>query len=108
MLFAAREPPTLLAKALQWSGQGSVLSADSSVAAWLAGDQSAKSREVEIAVDGLVSSQIEFAGPIDAGTSASRVTHWLGPGQSVEPPGIPDGLPDVPSLNSAGHTSPKR
>jgi eukaryotic-like serine/threonine-protein kinase len=99
VLFAAPEPPTILAKSLQWSGQGSVLSADSSVALWLAGSQMAKSREIEVAVDGLVSSQIEFAGPIDAGSSASRVIRWLAPGASVDPPGIPDGLPNIPSFN---------
>ena len=97
VLFAAAEPPTILAKSLQWSGQGSVLSADSSVALWLAGSQMAKPREVEVAVDGLVSSQIELAGPIDAGSSASRVIRWLAPGASVDPPGIPDGLPNIPS-----------
>jgi hypothetical protein len=99
VLFAAPEPPTILAKSLQWSGQGSVLSADSRVAVWLAGSQTVRGGEVEVALDGLVSSQIEFAGPADAGSSASRVVRWLAPGHSVDPPGIPDGLPDLPSSN---------
>ncbi len=108
VLFAAPEPPTILAKSFQWSGQGSVLSADSSVALWLAESATAKPREIEVAVDGIVSSRIEFAGPIDAGSSASRITRWLAPGPSIDPPGIPDGLPDLPSLDRASHISPTR
>jgi hypothetical protein len=95
VLFATPVRPTTLSRALQWSGQGSLLAADSRVGDWLkVGRQ--RSEEVEISVDGLVSGQVQFAGPADAGSSASRVTRWLAPIQSAEPPGIPDGLPNLP------------
>jgi hypothetical protein len=95
VLFATSARPTTLAKALQWSGQGSLLAADSRVGDWLSVGRQ-RSEEVEISVDGLVSGQVQFAGPADAGSSASRVTRWLAPVQSAEPPGIPDGLPNLP------------
>jgi hypothetical protein len=54
--------------------------------------------EPEISIDGLVSGRVEFAGPPDAGSSASRITRGTAPTQSPEPPGIPDGLPNLRSL----------
>jgi hypothetical protein len=95
VLFATRTRPTTLAKTLQWTGQGSLLATDSHVADWLQSGQT-RSEEMEVSVDGLVSSPVQFAGPADAGSSASRVTRWLAPVQSAEPPGIPEGLPNLP------------
>jgi eukaryotic-like serine/threonine-protein kinase len=97
VLFATPARPTTLAKALQWSGQGSLLAANSRVGDWLKAGRP-RSEEVEISVDGLVSGQVQFAGPADAGSSASRVTRWLAPVQSAEPPGIPEGLPNLPRM----------
>jgi serine/threonine-protein kinase len=93
ILFACADSPARLARSIQWSGEGSVSSADSISALWLAGGAKSARREIDVAVEGIVASQLQFAGHADAGSSASRLTRWQGATQSDEPPGIPDGLP---------------
>jgi serine/threonine-protein kinase len=97
ILFASAESPARLARSIQWSGEGSVLSADSTTALWLSGGAKSARREIDVAVEGIVASQLQFAGPADAGSSASRLTRWQGATQSDEPPGFSDGLPSPPA-----------
>jgi hypothetical protein len=99
VLFASAESPARLAKSIQWSGEGSVLTADAPAAVWLPSGATRTKREIEIAVEGIVAGRLEFAGAKDGGSSASRLTQWQGASQSDDPPGIPEGLPNarVPS-----------
>ncbi|HEY2147988.1 MAG TPA: hypothetical protein VGH32_08625, partial [Pirellulales bacterium] len=98
VLFASSESPARLAKSIQWSGDGSVLSTESPTALWLSRWPKSTGREIEVGVEGIVSSPLEFAGPAAAGSSASRLLRWQGAAQSDEPPGIPAGLPNEPTV----------
>ncbi len=95
VLFASSESPARLAKSIQWSGDGSVLSSEAPTALWLSRGPKSTGREIEVGVEGIVSSPLEFAGPAAAGSSASRLLRWQGAAQSDEPPGIADGLPNA-------------
>ncbi len=97
--FAGTTLAKELPRSIQWSGQGSLATPDARVAIWAGANGGAAGDDLEIAVDGLVSGRFEFVGPPDAGSSASRVTHWLSAGSSAEPPGIRDGLPNLRSLD---------
>jgi len=88
VLFASAEFPGRLARSIQWSGEGSVLSAESPAAFWLPRGKNAIGREMEVRVEGIVASRLEFAGPAKAGWSESRLARWQGATQSDEPPGI--------------------
>ena len=100
VLFATPDRPAALAKTFQWSGQGSLVTSRARVGAWLKPHDAAGATEVDIPVDGLASSAVDFAGPIGGGSSASRITRWQAPVESVDPPGIPAGLPNLPRLPS--------
>ena len=102
VLFAGSTSSADLAKSIQWSGQGSLSPTGARVAARVGRSGPANTDEVEVSIDGLVSGRIEFAGPPDAGSSASRVTHWLAAAQSADPPGIRDGLPNLRSPDVTG------
>ncbi len=97
--FTGPTLPKELSRSIQWSGQGSLATPDVRVANWTSATGGPNKDDLDVAVDGLVSGQLEFAGPPDAGSSASRVTHWLAAGSSADPPGIRDGLPNLPSLD---------
>jgi hypothetical protein len=98
MLFAGQLSAATLARSIQWSGQGSLVPTAMRTWARLDHDGNRTADVAEISIDGLVSGRVEFAGPSDAGSSASRITRGAAPTQSPEPPGIPDGLPNLPSL----------
>jgi serine/threonine protein kinase len=102
VLFAGSTSSADLAKSIQWSGQGSLSPTGARVAARVGNSGPATTDDVEVSIDGLVSGQIEFAGPPDAGSSASRVTHWLAAAHSADPPGIRDGLPNLRSPDVTG------
>jgi serine/threonine protein kinase len=98
MLFAGQLPAGTLARSIQWTGQGSLVPTGVRISARVESNEERTADEPEISIDGLVSGRVEFAGPPDAGSSASRITRGTAPTQSPEPPGIPDGLPNLPSL----------
>ncbi len=102
VLFAGSTSSADLAKSIQWSGQGSLSPTGVSVAARVGKGGPATTDDVDVSIDGLVSGRIEFAGPPDAGSSASRVTHWIAAAQSADPPGIRDGLPNLRSPDVTG------
>ncbi len=98
--IVGRTDPAPLARSLQWTGAGSLLTIGTSVA--LAhrsrAPNSLDPSEVEINVEGLVGSRPQFAGPADGGATASRITRWQASGKSDQPPGIGGSLPDLPHL----------
>ncbi len=90
------DSPSPLLKALEWTGQGSLLAPEAPLAVWVhAGGPKPAREEVELAADGLVSSKVVFAGAT-AATNGSRLIGWQAPLQSAEPPGIDDSLPNLP------------
>lgn len=98
VMLAFASSPAPIARSIQWAGQGSVLDEKAAVGTWLNGSAANARKAIEISLEGLVASRMEFAGPEDAGSSASRLSRWLAPTQSAEPPGIPDGLPNLPRV----------
>jgi hypothetical protein len=102
MLFAGSTSSADLAKSVQWSGQGSLSPTGARVVARVGKSGPATTDEVDVSIDGLVSGRIEFAGPPDTGSAASRVTHWLAAAQSADRPGIRDGLPNLRSPDVTG------
>ena len=56
-----------------------------------------------VSMAGLVRSEVEFAGGVEAGPSASRATRWQAPLQSADPPGVDvDALPRPVSGRGVG------
>jgi len=91
-----------LIRCIEWSGQGSLLQTGASVAARLQSDggKIEPLDAAELAIDGLVASRIEFAGPADSGVANSRVVRWQAPLESADPPGIDAALPPLPPLRN--------
>jgi serine/threonine-protein kinase len=91
-LLGAGSPEKTL-KNLEWSGQGSLVSPDTPIAAWQEGGRSQVLDDAAISIAGLVRSEVEFAGSAEAGPAASSVVRWQVPLQSANAPGAdPDRL----------------
>ncbi len=92
--FAGPTSPEAWLPSMAWKGQGSVMEDSLTVVQWRdfsAGDGVASDRPVDeqrLAVEGLVRSRLEFAGPAGAGPAASRLVRCQAPLRSVELPGI--------------------
>ncbi len=88
LVFRGEQRPDKLLRAIAWSGQGSLITAKTAVALWYPSGQSSQVlAEDDLAVAGLVRSDVEFAGPADGPPSMSRITRWQAPLQSIDPPG---------------------
>ncbi len=96
LLWAAAPDATHCVRGIEWSGQGSVLTAGSTVAVRSHAGRVEPLAETELAIDGLTTSRVEFAGTVDAGPAASRLVRWQAPLASTDPPGIGDDLPPLP------------
>jgi hypothetical protein len=83
-------------KALEWSGQGSLVAPQTPISCLQSGGQREELPEDGLAVEGLVASAFEFSGPSGNDPAASQLHKWLAPLTSDEPPGISDGLPRIP------------
>jgi len=89
--FYGTERPSRLLQALEWTGQGSVVAGDAALAKWDPADgQSQWADEAAVQVEGIVRTDVGFAGAADEGPSASRIVRWQVPLRSTEPPGIGD------------------
>lgn len=99
-LFRGDLPPRPLVEQLVWSGQGSVLARDAPLALWDAAQgQVLAAAEESISIDGLVRTDVGFAGEIEEGPQASRIVRWQVPLRSTDPPGIGEGSLELPKLN---------
>lgn len=99
-LFRGDSPPEPLTEQLVWSGQGSVLAREAPLALW----ETAQGRvlaapEDSIQVEGLVRTEVGFAGDADDGPSGSRIVRWQVPLQSPDPPGIRETALDLPAFS---------
>lgn len=95
LLFQGPLSPAPLLEQLRWSGQGSLLAGPAPVAAWQQPSQPPEPLDdAAFAIEGLVRSDVEFAGGEAADPMASRVVRWQVPLRSSDPPGAdPDLLP---------------
>ncbi len=97
----SHSPPSAggLLKSVEWSGQGSLITPDTSVVLWQHADLLEPLPEAELSVDGLATSVLEFEGLATSDPANSRLRRWLGPIRSEQSPGIGENLPQVPALN---------
>jgi len=100
LILAGVQHPDRLLSAIAWNGQGSLVPPHTAVALWRQGARKQQTlSEDELAVAGLVRSDVEFAGNADGPASASRLTRWQVPLRSDEPPGANTNslyLPPIP------------
>ena len=99
--FAGTQPPTRMLAAMEWLGQGSVISPQGTLVSWQApGGRSEPVDAGRLRIVGLVKSEVGFAGPARSGLTASRAVQWQVPLLSPDPPGIDESrLPAAESAN---------
>jgi serine/threonine protein kinase len=96
--FLGKRPSTQSLRAIQWTGQGSLLAPATSFAGWRDDRGSSTSLDsASIRVDGLVLSQLQFAEAQSAEPAASQVVRWTAPIRSDKPPGIDSARLSAPS-----------
>jgi hypothetical protein len=87
--FDGPESPERILKNILWTGQGSLVSPEAAIAAWHPpGGRQQVLDEAAVTIEGLVRSEVGFAGNADAGAAASRIIRWQAPVLSTDPPGI--------------------
>jgi len=88
VLCGERSPEELLRRII-WTGQGSLVTPNSPLVGRR--DDSGQTQvlgEDVLSIDGLVRSDVEFAGEVDGPASGSQAVRWLAPLQSDDSPGI--------------------
>ena len=95
ILFDGPQPPEPLLGSIRWTGQGSLVSPEATIAAWRGPDGvQTVLDDASISISGVVRSEVGFAGDARSGPAASRIVHWQAPLQSTDPPGAdPTNLP---------------
>lgn len=87
LVFWGVRPSQALAS-LTWTGHGSLVTPDTSMAVWAARGKSPQPLEEDaIDIAGLARCQVQFAASLDGPLGASRITEWQGPLRSSDPPG---------------------
>jgi hypothetical protein len=80
--------PTEALRQVAWSGQGSVVTPGARPVAWQAEGSRQQVADDRLAIEGLVRSELGFAGEANAGREASLLIRWQVPLRSTNPPGI--------------------
>jgi hypothetical protein len=94
VLFAGPAAPEPLLAAMEWQGQGSLVTPETTIAACRFGNSALDPiADDDLSVAGLVRSQVGFAGESLTVSADSRTIRWQGALQSSEPPGIDDRVP---------------
>ncbi len=94
VLFAGPGSPEPLIAALEWQGQGCLVTPETTIAACQFGDEALDPvADDELTIAGLVRSQVGFAGDSLAVSAQSRAIRWQAALQSSEPPGIDERVP---------------
>ncbi|HEY1786015.1 MAG TPA: protein kinase [Pirellulales bacterium] len=94
VLFAGPAAPEPLLAAMEWQGQGSLVTPETTIAACRFGDAPVDPiADDDLTVAGLVRSQVGFAGESLTVSADSRTVRWQAALQSSEPPGIDDRVP---------------
>lgn len=73
---------------IAWIGQGSVVTPGAAPVAWQNNGARRSIADNRLAIEGLVRSELGFAGEADAGREASQLVRWQVPLRSPNPPGI--------------------
>jgi hypothetical protein len=98
LLFQGDDSPELLLRSIRWTGDGSLVAPATTIAAWqsaAAGRQALD--DAKISIDGLVRSEVEFAGRPTSHPADSRIVGWQAPLRSTDAPGVDASrLPDCP------------
>jgi len=94
--FRGQEAPDRLLGNTQWTGQDSLVGPKTPVAAWYPPEGTGRILDDSVvAIEGLVRSEVGFAGNAQSEAAASRIIRWQVPLHSPDPPGLdPDTLPD--------------
>jgi eukaryotic-like serine/threonine-protein kinase len=88
LVFSGTRADDEVLKRVTWTGQGSLVTPGPAIAARPSASGQAESLpEDAIAIEGLVRSEVEFAGPAEGATANSRAIRWLAPLSSDSPPG---------------------
>ncbi len=99
LVFKGAAHPAPLIEHLTWTGQGSVLARETPVALWHGADGKTRAATEEtIQVDGMVRTEVGFAGEAEEGPGASRIVRWQAPLRSTEPPGIGEDELSLPGV----------
>jgi serine/threonine protein kinase len=89
ILLVGEGSPERILSALDWTGQGSLISPEAIIAEWKRPMGQARTLdEASVSMAGMVRSAVTFAGDLDAGPTANRVNRWQVPLRSASPPGI--------------------
>jgi serine/threonine-protein kinase len=97
--FSGTVYPEQVARAIQWTGQGSLLGVETPLAVWRqAGYETQRLAEENLFISGLVRSQVQFAGRPSQGPAASRLVRWQAPLKSLDPPGITEAPLHLPEF----------
>jgi hypothetical protein len=93
--WRGNEPPARMAENTRWIGQGTLVGPKTVIAVWQPPTGPVRVLdESAVAIEGVVRSEVAFAGAAEAEASASRIVRWQVPLRSPDPPGFnPDGLP---------------
>ena len=87
--FSGPQPPEAILPNISWTGQGSLVSPETTIAAWRSPDGSQRSLDdAAISMDGLVWSEVAFAGDQQSTPAASQIVRWQAPLRSADPPGV--------------------
>jgi hypothetical protein len=92
LLLSGPVSPEPLLGNMRWTGQGSLVSPATVIAAWRRPDGSQQAMDDGgVSIAGLVRSEVGFAGESRSRWEHSRIIRWQVPLQSADPPGIDPG-----------------
>ena len=99
LLWTGSDSPEGMLGAVRWTGQGSLVVPEAAIAAWRGSDGRQRALdEAAVSIEGLVRSEVGFAGDAEDGPAASQIVRWQVPLRSTAPPGIdPAVLPGIAS-----------
>jgi serine/threonine-protein kinase len=105
VIFAGAERPERLARALTWTGAGSIVTPQTAMLVWRGAGRARQAwAEDDLDIAGLVRSELEFAGAAGGPPSDSRVVRWQVPLRSADPPGAnPQSLAPRAPLRRSSH-----
>ena len=88
ILVTGKGDANAILRAAEWSGQGSLATPGAVFAAARTDGRLRSIADADMAVAGLVRSQVQFKGDKDGPPAESELVDWQAPLQSTEPPGI--------------------
>jgi serine/threonine protein kinase len=88
-VFEGDDEPESWLRSIHWSGQGSLLSEDAELVVWQKSDgEQAAIDAMQLTIDGLTRTALEFVGPQIEYPASSQLERWNAPSRGDRPPGI--------------------